>query len=71
MSDVVRLGSPVDVIGAVPVLLGFEPELSCSVLVMGVDDRVVVTARVDLADVAVPGTGLTPRFVDTGWVSCR
>lgn len=62
MSDVVRLGSPVDVIGAVPVLLGFEPELSCSVLVMGVDGRVVVTARVDLADVAMPGTGFAENL---------
>lgn len=62
MSDVVRASSPVDVIGLVPVLLGFDPERSCSVLVLGTDNRVVVTARVDLADVAVAGGGLAENL---------
>ncbi|MEO6887168.1 MAG: DUF4192 domain-containing protein [Jatrophihabitantaceae bacterium] len=47
----IRIGSPAEIIDAIPYLLGFHPHESM-VLVGLRDHRLVVTARVDLADLA-------------------
>lgn len=46
-TDVLRLTNPVDILSAVPFLLGFHPEESLVVLVLA-RTRLVVTARVDI-----------------------
>jgi hypothetical protein len=49
----VRISGPSELLGAVPYLLGFHP--SESLVLIGLDDgHLVVTARVDLAEVAEP-----------------
>ncbi len=54
--DVAILGihGPADLVQAVPYLLGFHPR--SSLVIVGLhEDRLVVTVRLDLADVGVPG----------------
>ncbi len=50
-----RISGPDELLQAVPYLLGFHPSQSL-VLIGLAQDRLVVTARIDLADLAEPGT---------------
>jgi hypothetical protein len=60
-SPTLRVRGPEDLLGAVPYLLGFHPEES--LVVIGLDDtKVIVSARVDLADVQIPG--ILPNLLD-------
>ena len=53
-SPTLRVTGPAELLGAVPYLLGFHPEES--LVVIGLDDtKVIVSARVDLADAETPG----------------
>jgi Domain of unknown function (DUF4192) len=53
-SPTLRVTGPAELLGAVPYLLGFHPEES--LVVIGLDDtKVLVSARVDLADAETPG----------------
>jgi Domain of unknown function (DUF4192) len=60
-SPTLRVTGPAEPLGAVPYLLGFHPEES--LVVIGLDDaKVIVSARIALTDVQIPG--ILPNLFD-------